>query len=100
MNFCTKCSSYYSKPGTCNCFAAVQRVEPSPWWYPVYPQPFQVPTTGEPFPESGQTWCDGATVTGAPITITNNDGDGTDTWTAIRDAMADAIRSGKASYTT
>lgn len=24
MNYCTKCESFYQKPGTCNCFAGTQ----------------------------------------------------------------------------
>ena len=29
MNFCTKCQSIYSQPGTCNCFATQQPHVPS-----------------------------------------------------------------------
>lgn len=36
MNFCTKCASYYQKPGTCNCFAPIVTTTPQPW-YPSYP---------------------------------------------------------------
>jgi len=25
MNYCTKCSSLYSKPGTCNCYAGTPK---------------------------------------------------------------------------
>lgn len=30
MNYCTKCMSYYARPGTCNCFAVVREVSPPP----------------------------------------------------------------------
>lgn len=40
MNYCTKCGSIYSQPGTCNCFARgtvipsplpIQPITPAPW---------------------------------------------------------------------
>jgi hypothetical protein len=54
MNYCTKCLSYYQKPGTCNCYAQPQPVvgpiQPTfapyelsppwrfdPWYSPHYP---------------------------------------------------------------
>lgn len=58
MNFCTKCGSMYSKPGTCNCYAEASPpagIRPFyPWdtgpnwtpWYPytpTYPYPWDVP---------------------------------------------------------
>ena len=32
MNYCTKCQSIYSEPGTCNCYAA--QGDSQPWVYP------------------------------------------------------------------
>jgi hypothetical protein len=57
MNYCTKCESYYQKPGTCNCYAAprVEITQPLtpyiypttvpyiPWTTPHYP-PFTIGT--------------------------------------------------------
>lgn len=46
MNYCRKCQSDYSAPGTCNCFAPI-RVAPLPtipWQQPV------VPYIGDPLP--------------------------------------------------
>jgi hypothetical protein len=31
MNYCTVCKSFYDRPGTCNCYAAV------PYVYPLWP---------------------------------------------------------------
>ena len=69
MNFCTKCASYYARPGTCNCFA-----EPNAgaggWQYPIYPQQ---PTTGDPYPNSHPSpYTSGS---GTTVTITQS-GDG------------------------
>ena len=50
MNFCTKCASYYAKPGTCNCFAE-PNTGASPWQYPVFPTtpaPTVVPSVWPP----------------------------------------------------
>ena len=33
MNYCTKCQSIYSEPGTCNCYAA--QGESQPWTIPL-----------------------------------------------------------------
>ncbi len=45
MNYCTKCKSFYEKPGTCNCYAEqTAPVAPSPWVYPTYPLPPYPPT--------------------------------------------------------
>lgn len=38
MNFCTRCASYYTQPGTCNCFAGA-RQDAAPWRYPYNPSP-------------------------------------------------------------
>ena len=42
MNYCTKCQSYYGKPGTCNCYATVQPspLPVQPW--PVTPWPYRI----------------------------------------------------------
>jgi hypothetical protein len=41
MNLCTKCGSYYTKPGTCNCYAT--EVTGRPWGWPVIPVPYTPP---------------------------------------------------------
>ena len=47
MNFCTRCGSLYSKPGTCNCYAHRHVEVPGPTqpFNPVWPgsHPFTVP---------------------------------------------------------
>lgn len=74
MNYCTKCSSYYQTPGTCNCFAATQPIRVTPW-YPTYPYPTWVPYT----PTTPTiTWtADGNGIGGTSLglKITNNTGD-------------------------
>lgn len=54
MNYCTKCGSIYSQPGTCNCFATGTRVVPP--LTPTYPQPW-IPWTPAP------QWPYGTTIT-------------------------------------
>lgn len=65
MNYCTKCSSYYENPGTCNCYATPVIAQPyTPSvpiypWYPIYPSipnpwytpayPYITVTTGTEF---------------------------------------------------
>lgn len=52
MNYCRKCQSDYSAPGTCNCFAPI-RVAPLPtipWQQPV------VPYIGDPIPSPSPYW--------------------------------------------
>lgn len=45
MNYCTKCESFYQKPGTCNCFAGTQpaiTITPQPST-PTHPWPSYTP---------------------------------------------------------
>jgi len=68
MNYCTKCGSIYTQPGTCNCFAP-QPMQPVPTVVPLplpYPTPTWVPWN--PYPGTGITWTcgpNGFTVTAA-----------------------------------
>ena len=51
MNYCTKCDSFYTQPGTCNCFAASLR----PTFAPqpnTFPYPYVSPYIGDPIPGS------------------------------------------------
>ena len=64
MNFCTRCGSFYSQPGTCNCFAHGHPVAvPVQPIIPVWPRPYQEPLpwrpsgTGDPFPPRYDTTC-------------------------------------------
>ncbi len=55
MNYCTKCDSYYRKPGTCNCFAGAQPyvVPLNPYqgtFYPLRPQDTTIRPTPYTFP--------------------------------------------------
>jgi len=63
MNFCTKCSSYYQNPGTCNCYALVLRTGHTDT-NPVFPEPVTRPTipfpgngTGDAIPDPYRTTC-------------------------------------------
>lgn len=47
MNYCRKCQSDYSTPGTCNCFAPI-RVAPRTPVVPSFPPPPVVPYIGDP----------------------------------------------------
>lgn len=61
QNYCTRCASYYSTPGSCNCFATYQPYRPYPYT-PTVPTitwgdewgngDFTITTT----PRTGTTW--------------------------------------------
>lgn len=52
MNYCTKCGSLYTQPGTCNCFAPPRPV--TPVTVQPLPTPAPLPYIGDPMP--GTTW--------------------------------------------
>lgn len=68
MNYCTKCQSIYSQPGTCNCYAPVRvTIWPS---YP-YTYPYTSPTTT---PWVCPTTCPPFNIGGGSVTVTGMDG--------------------------
>ena len=67
MNFCTKCASYYTKPGTCNCFAEPPQ-DAAPWLHPIVTPPLTWPPAWVPY----VSYTD-STTGATSITITNND---------------------------
>lgn len=60
MNFCTKCQSIYSQPGTCNCYAPAKPIEVQPLPYVPY-VPTPVPWSPPPF--QGPFWWYSPTIT-------------------------------------
>jgi hypothetical protein len=71
MNYCTKCQSIYSQPGTCNCYAAPKAapyIGPfTPYTYPTTVPCIPWTPTYPPF-----------TIGGGSVTVTGMDGI---TWT-------------------
>lgn len=68
MNFCTKCGSVYSKPGTCNCFAGSQPQPltiPAPTYVPYYPS--ITPAPYQPY-YPYTVWC--GTLTSGGVVVT------------------------------
>jgi len=60
MNYCTKCESFYQKPGTCNCFAGTQPA------ITITPQPYDPNSTAPHWHGSWQTVTPSGVLTTAP----------------------------------
>lgn len=69
MNYCRKCQSDYSQPGTCNCFAPIH-VGPLRVLPPITVQP--LPYIGDPMPGTTFVPLTGPTIPNAPLVTWGN----------------------------
>jgi hypothetical protein len=77
MNYCRRCECDFEQPGTCNCYAQVQRYYPYPYLPFPYTSPFWIipPYQVQPY----QPWCGGSIqgnddIGKITVTYTPNDG--------------------------